>query len=83
MWHKQLPCFPEEYMFVRTQEKNFYSHKNKKTTERYMTNSTRKISKIPARKNLSKFRKMTLERRSIKYDDRTTFNQTFNVIRKL
>ena len=45
-----------------------------------VTNSTRKICKIPARKNLPKFRNMTLERRSIEYNDRRTFNQTFNVI---
>ena len=45
-----------------------------------VTNSTSKICKSPARKNLSKFINMMLDRRSIENDGRTTFNQMFNVI---
>ena len=69
--------------YVR-KKKNYTATKTKKqpndTGIICVTNSTRKTCKIPARKNLFKFRNMTLERRSIEYDDRTTFNQTFNVI---
>ena len=71
------------YMFVHTQEISTATKRKKQPNDTgiiYLTNSTRKIFKIPARKNLFKFRNMPLERRSIKYDDRTTFNQTFNII---